>query len=119
MQIRACVEHYQQNLNPVPNVSVQYTDYDMGTLTGTAKWKMTIIADPCNAKEKLVFHGQDQIQRTWKGYQIDSKMNLEQGQGQFSESLSAASKCDNASELVGCIDHEIEHTCYREKRSRT
>lgn len=78
-------EHYQQNLNPVPNVSVQYTDYDMGTLTGTAKWKMTIIADPCNAKEKLVFHGQDQIQRTWKGYQIDSKMNLEQGQGQFSE----------------------------------
>ncbi len=78
-------EYYQQNLNPVPNVSVQYTDYDMGTLTGTAKWKMTIIADPCNAKEKLVFHGQDQIQRTWKGYQIDSKMNLEQGQGQFSE----------------------------------
>ncbi|WP_180059815.1 DUF945 family protein [Acinetobacter sp. YH12135] len=78
-------EHYQQNLSPVPNVSVQYTDYDMGTLTGTAKWKMTIIADPCNAKEKLVFHGQDQIQRTWKGYQIDSKMNLEQGQGQFSE----------------------------------
>ena len=78
-------EHYQQNLNPSPNISVQYTDYDLGTLTGTAKWKMTIILDPCNAKEKLVFHGQDQIQRTWKGYQIDSKMNLEQGQGQFSE----------------------------------
>lgn len=78
-------EHYQQNLNPAPNISVQYTDYDMGTLTGTAKWKMTIISDPCNAKEKLVFHGQDQIQRTWKGYQIDSKMNLEQGQSQFSE----------------------------------
>lgn len=77
--------HYQQNLKPAPNISVQYTDYAMGALQGTAKWSMSIVPDACNAKEKLVFNGQDQIQRTWKGYTIHSQLDLAQGQGAYAE----------------------------------
>ena len=71
--------HYQQNLKPAPNISVQYTDYAMGALQGTAKWSMSIVPDACNAKEKLVFNGQDQIQRTWKGYSFSTRFSTRTG----------------------------------------
>lgn len=77
--------HYQQNLKPAPNIHLQYTDYDLGTFGGTARWSLSIVPDACNAKEQLVFNGQDQIQRNWKGYTIHSQLDLAQGQGAYAE----------------------------------
>ena len=77
--------HYQQSLKPAPNMNVQYTDYKMGALQGSAKWNASFVPDPCNAKEKLVFNGDDQIQRTWKGYTIHSQLDLVQGTGAYAE----------------------------------
>lgn len=114
-QLRA---YYQQNLNPAPNISVKYSEYEMGWLKGTAQWEMTIIPDPCNGKEKLVFTGQDQIQRSWKGYNIHSQVSLVQGQGQYAGFFTQPLKVNTEVNWLGIATTRLQTPALEKKQAQ-
>lgn len=70
----------QEQLSGVDDeVKIQYSNFKMGALQGTADWVMTLALDPCKANDVLVLQGQDKIRKSWNGYQIDSSYAFKSG----------------------------------------
>lgn len=52
------------------------TEFDMGMMSGAAKWTSDVIPNLCCRSEKFRFRGEDKIQRGIAGYRIKSKVYL-------------------------------------------
>lgn len=71
--------YYQQEAKqPSKNLSLNYQNFQMGALQGSADWTAELILDPCKPKEVIKLTGRDQIQRSWNGYQIQSDVKVVQ-----------------------------------------
>lgn len=62
------------------SLSINYRDFQMGALQGQANWTAELILDPCQPEDIIKLSGQDQIRRSWKGYQIQSNVKVVQAQ---------------------------------------
>lgn len=71
--------YYQQEAKqPSKNLSLNYQNFQMGALQGSADWTAELILDPCKPKEVIKLTGRDQIKRSWNGYQIQSDVKVVQ-----------------------------------------
>lgn len=61
------------------DVDVKYSNIQLGMMKGSADWEITVILDPCKPKDVIVLQGQDQIQKSWNGYNIESSFKLKSG----------------------------------------
>ncbi|MDK4689575.1 hypothetical protein [Kingella negevensis] len=52
------------------------TEFDIGMMSGAAKWTSDVIPNLCCRSEKFRFRGEDKIQRRIAGYRIKSKVYL-------------------------------------------
>ena len=77
--------YYEQQPIQGSNYSLRYSSFEMGAVSGTANWTLTWQRDPCIAASKYVFTGQDKIKRTWKGYEIESAVQLEKSQDKYAQ----------------------------------
>ena len=78
--------YYQQN-QKTNLVSIQYKNFNMGAMQGSADWAAQLSFDPCKPKDVLMLTGKDEIKRSWNGYHIESKINLQQGSEVFQKIL--------------------------------
>lgn len=69
-------------------LEVKYSNIQLGMMKGSADWEITLILDPCKPKDVIVLQGQDQIQKKWNGYNIESSFKVKSG----SEKIKAALK---------------------------
>ncbi|MGE8541620.1 MAG: DUF945 family protein [Acinetobacter sp.] len=69
-------------------LEVRYSNIQLGMMKGSADWEITLILDPCKPKDVIVLQGQDQIQKKWNGYNIESSFKVKSG----SEKIKAALK---------------------------
>ncbi|MGH1399663.1 MAG: DUF945 family protein [Acinetobacter tandoii] len=71
--------YYQQEAKqPSKNLSLNYQNFQMGAMRGSADWTAELILDPCKPKEVIKLTGRDQIKRSWNGYQIQSDVKVVQ-----------------------------------------
>lgn len=77
---KSLVAYYQQSPKLQQTYQLSYSNYDMGAVSGSADVKMVVQRDPCRPDQQLVFVGQDEIKRTWKGYEIHSSLSLQNPQ---------------------------------------
>lgn len=71
--------YYQQEAKqPSKNLSLNYQNFQMGAMQGSADWTAELILDPCKPKEVIKLTGRDQIKRSWNGYQIQSDVKVVQ-----------------------------------------
>lgn len=76
--------YYQQEAKqPSKNLSLNYQNFQMGTLQGSADWTAELILDPCKPKDVIKLAGRDHIQRSWNGYQIQSDIKIVQTDSAF------------------------------------
>ncbi|WP_407303286.1 hypothetical protein [Acinetobacter sp.] len=77
---------------------MQYKNFNMGAMQGSADWAAQLSFDPCKPKDVLMLTGKDEIKCSWKGYHIESKINLQQGSEVFQkilkQTLTAQTKID-------------------------
>lgn len=60
-----------------PLIKKQQMDFKMGLMSGDAQWTFRLNLDPCQPSKEIVVKGIDHIQRSWNGYHITSKINLD------------------------------------------
>ena len=53
--------YYQQGSKQSSNLNLQYQQFHMGSLKGSANWVAELILDPCKPKEVIQLSGQDNI----------------------------------------------------------
>lgn len=71
--------YYQQEAKQLSkNLSLNYQNFQMGAMQGSADWTAELILDPCKPKEVIKLTGRDQIKRSWNGYQIQSDVKVVQ-----------------------------------------
>lgn len=58
-------------------VDKQQSEFKMGVLSGDAQWTYRLRPDPCQPNKEIILKGVDHIQRSWKGYDITSRINLD------------------------------------------
>ena len=64
--------YYQHSTKQSNDLKLQYQQFQMGALNGSANWTAELVLDPCKPKEVIQLKGQDHIQRSWNGYAIRS-----------------------------------------------
>lgn len=89
--------YYQQNQKS-NLMSLQYHNFNMGAMQGSADWVAEFTIDPCKPKDVLILNGTDAIKRSWNGYHIESQIRLKQGneifQGLLKKPLTAQTRID-------------------------
>ncbi len=83
---KSLTSYYQQSQKS-NFMSIQYKNFNMGAMQGSADWTAEFTLDPCKPKDILMISGQDKIKRSWNGYQIQSKISLKQGDATFQRLL--------------------------------
>lgn len=79
--------YYGQEHTGQLNYQLKYSNYEMGAVSGSADVQLDLQRDPCKTETKMHFTGQDTIKRTWQGYVIDSKLQLQNQQDQYAQYL--------------------------------
>ncbi|OTG59147.1 hypothetical protein B9T29_12965 [Acinetobacter sp. ANC 3903] len=89
---------YYQQYKKSNFMSIQYKNFNMGAMQGSADWTAEFTLDPCKPKDVLILSGTDAIKRSWNGYHIESLIHLKQGNGVFQalmkQPLTAQTKID-------------------------
>lgn len=80
------LQAFYQNQNAdgtpvVPNMHTQLQTFDMGLLSGTARWQADYIPNLCSPEAKITLRAEDNIRRGLSGYHITSKVYLVQPDG--------------------------------------
>ncbi|MDV2468819.1 DUF945 family protein [Acinetobacter chinensis] len=83
------------------NIKMQYSDFQMGLMTGSASWTMTFIPDPCIPAEFVILKGKDQIRRTLTGYAVNSDSKVHQGKPEAIKYLKGGVKADTTINWLG------------------
>lgn len=73
---KSLAAYYHQQPIKQSSYSLKYSNYEMGAVKGAADIAVTWQRDPCVASSKMNFSGHDEIQRTWKGYEVNTTLTL-------------------------------------------
>ncbi len=110
--------YYQQNQKS-NLLSIQYHNFNMGPMQGSADWVAEFTLDPCKPKDVLILNGTDDIKRSWNGYHIESQIHLKQGnevfQGLLKQPLTAQTKID----WLGVIHSSLTTPVYEKNEADT
>lgn len=110
--------YYQQNQKS-NLLSIQYHNFNMGPMQGSADWVAEFTLDPCKPKDVLILNGTDAIKRSWNGYHIESQIHLKQGnkvfQGLLKQPLTAETKID----WLGVIHSSLTTPVYEKNEADT
>ncbi|WP_165493518.1 DUF945 family protein [Acinetobacter terrestris] len=98
--------YYQQNQKN-NLVSIQYKNFNMGAMQGSADWAAQLSFDPCKPKDVLMLTGKDEIKRSWDGYHIESKINLQQGSEIFQKILKQPSTAQTKIDWLGVVHSSL------------
>ena len=98
--------YYQQN-QKTNLVSIQYKNFNMGAMQGSADWAAQLSFDPCKPKEVLMLTGKDEIKRSWNGYHIESKINLQQGSEVFQKILKQPLTAQTKIDWLGVVHSSL------------
>lgn len=98
--------YYQQN-QKTNSVSIQYKNFNMGAMQGSADWAAQFIFDPCKPKDVLRLTGTDKIKRSWNGYHIESKINLQQGNEVFQKMLNQPLTAQTKIDWLGVVHSSL------------
>lgn len=98
--------YYQQN-QKTNLVSIQYKNFNMGTMQGSADWAAQLSFDPCKPKDVLMLTGKDEIKRSWNGYHIESKINLQQGSEVFQKILKQPLTAQTEIDWLGVVHSSL------------
>jgi len=98
--------YYQQNQKN-NLVSIQYKNFNMGAMQGSADWAAQLSFDPCKPKEVLMLTGKDEIKRSWNGYHIESKINLQQGSEVFQKILKQPLTAQTKIDWLGVVHSSL------------
>lgn len=98
--------YYQQNQKN-NLVSIQYKNFNMGAMQGSADWAAQLSFDPCKPKDVLMLTGKDEIKRSWNGYHIESKINLQQGSEVFQKILKQPLTAQTKIDWLGVVHSSL------------
>ena len=98
--------YYQQN-QKTNLVSMQYKNFNMGAMQGSADWTAQLSFDPCKPKDVLMLTGTDEIKRSWNGYHIESKINLQQGNEVFQKILKQPLTAQTRIDWLGVVHSSL------------
>ena len=98
--------YYQQN-QKTNLVSIQYKNFNMGAMQGSADWAAQLSFDPCKPKDVLMLTGKDEIKRSWNGYHIESKINLQQGSEVFQKILKQPLTAQTTIDWLGVVHSSL------------
>ncbi|TCH63019.1 hypothetical protein [Acinetobacter sp. ANC 4862] len=98
--------YYQQN-QKTNLVSIQYKNFNMGAMQGSADWAAQLSFDPCKPKDVLMLTGTDEIKRSWNGYHIESKINLQQGNEVFQKILKQPLTAQTKIDWLGVVHSSL------------
>ena len=98
--------YYQQNQKN-NLVSIQYKNFNMGAMQGSADWAAQLSFDPCKPKDVLMLTGKDEIKRSWDGYHIESKINLQQGSEVFQKILKQPLTAQTKIDWLGVVHSSL------------
>ena len=98
--------YYQQN-QKTNLVSMQYKNFNMGAMQGSADWTAQLSFDPCKPKDVLMLTGTDEIKRSWNGYHIESKINLQQGNEVFQKILKQPLTAQTKIDWLGVVHSSL------------
>ena len=96
--------YYQQGTKQSNNLNLQYQQFQMGALKGSAKWSAELVPDPCKPKDVVKLSGQDNIQRSWNGYAIQSDIKITQASGALQSLLKEPLKVDTKVNWLGTMN---------------
>lgn len=96
--------YYQQGTKQSNNLNLQYQQFQMGALKGSAKWSAELVLDPCKPKDVVKLSGQDNIQRSWNGYAIQSDIKITQAPGALQSLLKEPLKVDTKVNWLGTMN---------------
>lgn len=96
--------YYQQGTKQSNNLNLQYQQFQMGALKGSAKWSAELVPDPCKPKDLVKLSGQDNIQRSWNGYAIQSDIKITQASGALQSLLKEPLKVDTKVNWLGTMN---------------
>ncbi|AYA68291.1 DUF945 family protein [Acinetobacter sp. WCHA55] len=96
--------YYQQGSKQSNNLNLQYQQFQMGALKGSAKWSAELVPDPCKPKDVVKLSGQDNIQRSWNGYAIQSDIKITQAPGALQSLLKEPLKVDTKVNWLGTMN---------------
>ena len=96
--------YYQQGTKQSNNLNLQYQQFQMGALKGSAKWSAELVPDPCKPKDVVKLSGQDNIQRSWNGYAIQSDIKITQAPGALQSLLKEPLKVDTKVNWLGTMN---------------
>ena len=97
-------DYYQQGTKQSNNLNLQYQQFQMGALKGSAKWSAELVPDPCKPKDVVKLSGQDNIQRSWNGYAIQSDIKITQAPGALQSLLKEPLKVDTKVNWLGTMN---------------
>ena len=98
--------YYQQNQKN-NLVSIQYKNFNMGAMQGSADWTAQFNFDPCKPKDVLMLSGTDEIKRSWNGYHIESKIHLQQGNEAFQRMLKQPLNAQTKIDWLGVVHSSL------------
>lgn len=79
--------YYQDQKSSQDLLQMKYEHFNMGLLSGSADWTMSVLLDPCQPTHALILKGQDKIHRSLSGYRIESILHLDAAQKKDLEKL--------------------------------
>ena len=99
--------YYQQGSKQSSNLNLQYQQFHMGSLKGSANWVAELVLDPCKPKEVIQFSGQDNIKRSWNGYAIYSDIKIIQAPGALQSLLKEPLKVQTTVNWLGNMNSTL------------
>jgi hypothetical protein len=99
--------YYQQGSKQSNNLNLQYQQFHMGSLKGSANWVAELVLDPCKPKEVIQFSGQDNIKRSWNGYAIHSDIKIIQAPGALQSLLKEPLKVQTTVNWLGNMNSTL------------
>ena len=99
--------YYQHSTKQSNDLKLQYQQFQMGALNGSANWTAELVLDPCKPKEVIQLKGQDHIQRSWNGYAIRSDINITQAPGALQSLLKEPLKVQSKVNWLGTLNSTL------------
>lgn len=100
--------YYQQPTIEHQNYRLKYSNYQMGALSGKANVEFSYQRDPCVAESQLNFIGQDEIKRTWQGYEIYTTLTLTASKDKYAYVFNQPVKAVTIIPWTGNIQTRVE-----------
>ncbi|WP_171262984.1 DUF945 family protein [Acinetobacter sp. ANC 4169] len=110
--------YYQQNQKS-NSLSIQYKNFNMGPMQGSADWVAEFTLDPCKPKDVLILNGTDAIKRSWNGYHIESLIHLKQGNQVFQTLLKQPLTAQTKIDWLGVIHSSLTTPVYEKNDAET